>query len=251
MEAASRGAAGAGGVVIGIVPSESPGEANPHCTHVVATGIGHARNLAVVASGEAAIAIGGEWGTLAEIGFARRLGRPVVALGSWEMTGPATMAGAAGGDHGRADPERGAVRARSDAALGRERQLGPQLVACDGHGGRQRRRRDREPPQPPGGGLRRLRAPGGSSRLRPRSWPGPPPRAGPGRRRRAGPISEKRSRTGAPRPGAEGGGRPCPGAASTALPAPSPLRRGRPCAAGRGRHRPRAAPCGAAHRSAT
>ena len=64
MEAASRGAAAAGGTVIGIVPSESVEHANPHCTHVVATGIGHARNLAVVASGEAVIAIGGEWGTL-------------------------------------------------------------------------------------------------------------------------------------------------------------------------------------------
>jgi hypothetical protein len=46
----------------------------------VVTGIGHARNLAVAASGEAVIAVGGGWGTLAEIAFARRLGRPVVAL---------------------------------------------------------------------------------------------------------------------------------------------------------------------------
>ncbi len=96
MEAASRGAAEAGGVVIGIVPSDSPNDANPHCTHVVATGIGAARNLAVVASGEAAIAIGGEWGTLSEIGFARRLGRTVVALGSWRIAGAGPMAGAPG-----------------------------------------------------------------------------------------------------------------------------------------------------------
>jgi uncharacterized protein (TIGR00725 family) len=46
----------------------------------VVTGIGHARNLAVVASGDAVIAVGGSWGTLAEIGFAMRLGRPVVIL---------------------------------------------------------------------------------------------------------------------------------------------------------------------------
>ncbi len=96
MEAASRGAAEAGGVVIGILPVESPGQANPHCTHVVATGIGHARNLAVVASGEAAIAIGGEWGTLAEIAFARRLGRPVITLGSWRMEGAGPMSTAPG-----------------------------------------------------------------------------------------------------------------------------------------------------------
>jgi uncharacterized protein (TIGR00725 family) len=96
MEAAARGAAGAGGTVIGIVPGESIAEANPHCTHVVATGIGHARNLAVVASGETVIAVGGEWGTLAEIGFARRLGRPVVALRSWRPRGEGSMAGAPG-----------------------------------------------------------------------------------------------------------------------------------------------------------
>jgi uncharacterized protein (TIGR00725 family) len=96
MEAAARGAAGAGGDVIGILPGESIAAANPHCTHVVATGIGHARNLAVVASGEVVVAIGGEWGTLAEIGFARRLGRPVVALESWTLTGRGAMSSAAG-----------------------------------------------------------------------------------------------------------------------------------------------------------
>ncbi len=92
MEAASRGAAKAGGTVIGIVPTDSPADANPHCTHVVATGIGQARNLAVVASGAAVIAIGGAWGTLAEIGFARRLGRPVVTLRSWTARGEGEMA---------------------------------------------------------------------------------------------------------------------------------------------------------------
>ena len=92
MEAAARGAAAAGGTVIGIVPSESPADANPHCTHVVATGIGHARNLAVVASGAAVVAVGGEWGTLAEIGFARRLDRAVVSLRSWRPSGEGEMA---------------------------------------------------------------------------------------------------------------------------------------------------------------
>ena len=84
MEAAARGASAAGGTVIGIVPGSSPEQANRHCTHVVATGVGHARNLAVVSSGDAVIAIGGEWGTLSEIAFARELGRPVVALSSWK-----------------------------------------------------------------------------------------------------------------------------------------------------------------------
>jgi uncharacterized protein (TIGR00725 family) len=92
MEAASRGAARAGGTVIGIVPSDSIEDANPHCTHVIATGIGHARNLAVVASGEAVIAVGGEWGTLSEIGFARLLDRRVVTLRSWHPRGEGAMA---------------------------------------------------------------------------------------------------------------------------------------------------------------
>jgi uncharacterized protein (TIGR00725 family) len=96
MEAAARGAAQADGTVIGIVPGPSIEEANEHCTQVVATGIGHARNLAVVCSGEAVIAVGGEWGTLSEIGFARRLGRTVVALRSWELDGRDAMQGAPG-----------------------------------------------------------------------------------------------------------------------------------------------------------
>jgi uncharacterized protein (TIGR00725 family) len=85
MEAASKGAAEAGGVVIGVLPSLSPADANPYVTHAVPTGTGHARNLAVVASGEAVIAVGGEWGTLSEIAFARKLGRPVVAMRSWML----------------------------------------------------------------------------------------------------------------------------------------------------------------------
>lgn len=96
MEAASRAAAEAGGDVIGIVPGTSPDDANQFCTQVVATGIGHARNLAVVSSGEAVIAIGGEWGTLSEIGFARVIGHEVVALRSWELNGRERMAGGPG-----------------------------------------------------------------------------------------------------------------------------------------------------------
>lgn len=96
MEAACRGAREAGGQAIGIVPGHDVSEANPFCTHVVATGIGHARNLAVVSSGEAVIAIGGEWGTLSEIGFARAIGRPVIALRSWSLSGHERMEDAPG-----------------------------------------------------------------------------------------------------------------------------------------------------------
>jgi uncharacterized protein (TIGR00725 family) len=88
MAAAMRGAKSAGGTTIGILPGESPERANEWCDHVVVTGIGHARNLAVVASGDAVIAVGGSWGTLAEIGFARALGRRVVVLEpGWQVEG--------------------------------------------------------------------------------------------------------------------------------------------------------------------
>jgi uncharacterized protein (TIGR00725 family) len=96
MEAVSRGAAGAGGSVIGVLPWLSVDDANPYCTQVVATGIGHARNLAVAASGEAVIAISGEWGTLSEIAHARNLGRTVVALHSWSVSGREQMEGGPG-----------------------------------------------------------------------------------------------------------------------------------------------------------
>jgi uncharacterized protein (TIGR00725 family) len=91
MEAVARGAAEAGGTVIGILPSACLSDANPHCTHVVASAIGYGRNLAVVASGEAVIAVGGEWGTLSEIGHARSFEKLVVALRSWSLSGQGKM----------------------------------------------------------------------------------------------------------------------------------------------------------------
>ncbi len=96
MEAAAQGASAAGGRVIGIVQGESIVEANPYCTEVVASGIGHARNLSVVASGEVVVAVGGEWGTLSEIGMARAIGRTVIALSSWELRGHGEMANSPG-----------------------------------------------------------------------------------------------------------------------------------------------------------
>jgi uncharacterized protein (TIGR00725 family) len=88
MAAAARGAKAAGGTTIGVLPGESLADANEWVDYAVATGIGHARNLAVVASGQAVIAVGGSWGTLAEIAFARTLGRPVVVLEpGWKLEG--------------------------------------------------------------------------------------------------------------------------------------------------------------------
>jgi uncharacterized protein (TIGR00725 family) len=88
MAAAARGAKSAGGTTIGVLPGEAREGVNEWIDHTVVTGVGHARNLAVVASGEAVIAVGGSWGTLAEIAFARVLGRPVVILEpGWEIDG--------------------------------------------------------------------------------------------------------------------------------------------------------------------
>jgi uncharacterized protein (TIGR00725 family) len=88
MAAAARGAKGAGGTTVGILPGEKRAGANEWVDHVVVTGMGHGRNLAVVASGEAVIVVGGRYGTLAEIGFALTLGRPVVVLEpGWEVDG--------------------------------------------------------------------------------------------------------------------------------------------------------------------
>jgi uncharacterized protein (TIGR00725 family) len=88
MAAAARGAKAAGGTTIGILPGETRVDGNPWLDHVVVTGIGHGRNLAVVASGDAVIAVGGRYGTLAEIGLALTLGRPVVVLEpGWQVEG--------------------------------------------------------------------------------------------------------------------------------------------------------------------
>ncbi len=88
MAAAARGAKSAGGTTIGILPGETREGMNEWIDHAVVTGIGHARNLAVVASGDAVIAVGGAWGTLSEIAFARVLGRPVVVLDpGWAVEG--------------------------------------------------------------------------------------------------------------------------------------------------------------------
>jgi uncharacterized protein (TIGR00725 family) len=85
MEAAARGAAEAGGTTIGILPDENRQRANEYLTYSVAAGTGHARNLSIVCSGDVVVAVGGEYGTLSEIGLALKVGRPVVALESWDL----------------------------------------------------------------------------------------------------------------------------------------------------------------------
>jgi len=85
MAAAARGAKEAGGRTLGILPGSDRSEANGYLDMVVVTGMGHARNLAVVSSGDAVIAVGGEFGTLSEIGLAAKVRRPVIVLNGWRL----------------------------------------------------------------------------------------------------------------------------------------------------------------------
>jgi uncharacterized protein (TIGR00725 family) len=85
MRAASRGAAGAGGLTIGILPGTDPAEENEYVQLAIPTGLGVVRNLVVVTSADAVLAVGGRHGTLSEIGLALRMGRQVVTLGSWRV----------------------------------------------------------------------------------------------------------------------------------------------------------------------
>jgi len=83
MEAAAKGARSGGGTVLGVLPGYAHCQANQWVDIVVPTGLGHARNAVVVASGEAVIALAGGAGTLSEVYLALKLGRPVVVLGNW------------------------------------------------------------------------------------------------------------------------------------------------------------------------
>jgi hypothetical protein len=85
MEAAARGAKQAGGTTIGILPGHDRKPGNPYLSHAITTGMGEARNLAVVSSGDAVIAVGGGFGTLSEIGLAGKIGRPVVIISGWRL----------------------------------------------------------------------------------------------------------------------------------------------------------------------
>jgi uncharacterized protein (TIGR00725 family) len=85
MEAACRGAAIEEGTTVGILPGTDPLSANPYVQIPVATGLGEARNVAVVKSAHAVIAIDGEYGTLSEIAFALKRGIPVIGLNTWEL----------------------------------------------------------------------------------------------------------------------------------------------------------------------
>jgi uncharacterized protein (TIGR00725 family) len=88
MEAACRGAAGAGGLTIGLLPGVERDSGNRWLSVAIPTGLGELRNGLVVRASEVLIAIGGEYGTLSEVAFALKLGRPVVGVQTWHLTRP-------------------------------------------------------------------------------------------------------------------------------------------------------------------
>ncbi len=92
MDAVSRGATREGGTVVGLLPGSDRRGANGHLSLALATGLGQARNAVLVTAADSVIAIGGGWGTLSEIGLARRLGRRVLGLRSWAVAGLDTAA---------------------------------------------------------------------------------------------------------------------------------------------------------------
>lgn len=85
MEAACKGARERGGRTVGIVPDT--GNGNPYLDIIIRTCLGHARNVLVVQSADALIAVGGSFGTLSEIAIALKQQRPVFGLDTWEIDG--------------------------------------------------------------------------------------------------------------------------------------------------------------------
>jgi uncharacterized protein (TIGR00725 family) len=86
MEAACKGASEADGLTIGILPGDNRTQANPYVKIPIVTGIGYARNVAVVRTSQAVIAVDGSYGTLTEIGYALQAGIPVIGLSTWSVT---------------------------------------------------------------------------------------------------------------------------------------------------------------------
>ncbi len=86
MEAVCRGAKSEGGTTIGILPGRDSKDANLYVDIPIVTTMGFSRNVIVVNTGEAVIAVGGAYGTLSEIGHALGDGIPVIGLKTWPLS---------------------------------------------------------------------------------------------------------------------------------------------------------------------
>lgn len=87
MEAAAKGARSEGGTAVGILPQDHKNEANPYIDIPVAIGFGEGRNVIIVRTADAIIAVGGEYGTLSEIAFGLKMGKPVIGIKTWDIKG--------------------------------------------------------------------------------------------------------------------------------------------------------------------
>ncbi len=87
MEAAARGAKEAGGTTVGILPQADRSSANPYIDIPIATGFGDGRNVIIVRTADLLIAVGGAFGTLSEIAYARKMEKPLIGIASWEIPG--------------------------------------------------------------------------------------------------------------------------------------------------------------------
>ncbi len=95
MEAACRGAKSRRGTTVGLLPGLDRSAANGWVDVAIATGLGELRNGLIVRTSDAVVAVGGGAGTLSEIGFALKLGRPVIGIGTFEVDGVTQVASAA------------------------------------------------------------------------------------------------------------------------------------------------------------
>lgn len=86
MEAASQGCKEEGGLTVAILMHDDPKYANPYIDVAIPTGLGIARNLLVVRSGEVVIAIDGKYGTLSEIAYALQINKPVIGIKTWDVS---------------------------------------------------------------------------------------------------------------------------------------------------------------------
>jgi len=83
MEGAAKGCYQSGGITVGILPGKEKDSANPFIKLPIATGLGEGRNLLVVRASDVVVAIADGFGTLSEIGFALKIGKPVIGLKTW------------------------------------------------------------------------------------------------------------------------------------------------------------------------
>ncbi|MGB9722094.1 MAG: TIGR00725 family protein [bacterium] len=88
MEAASRGAKKAGGLVIGILPGTDKRTANEYVDIPIVTGMNQARNIIIARTCDCAIAINGKYGTLSEIAYCLMFSVPVIGINTWEINAP-------------------------------------------------------------------------------------------------------------------------------------------------------------------